>query len=59
MATVSGALTPLGMGLAGLAADLAGQDIARVYLACGAVQVLLAAAAGLSREFRRFLAADL
>jgi len=55
-ATLGGSLTPVGMAVAGVVADLTGQDIPRIYLACGGLQVLLTALAARSPHFRRFLA---
>jgi len=56
VAAVGGALSPLAMGLSGLAAELLGRDIAKLYLCCGALMALLAIALPLmSAKYRDFL----
>ena len=56
MNTLSMGLTPLSMGLSGIVADLTGQNIPVIYVACGLIILLLSSTVSTSREFRRFLA---
>lgn len=56
LATISGALTPLAMGLSGIIADLTGQNIPLIYITCGCISVFLAAAISAKAEFRDYLA---
>ncbi|HIP71156.1 MAG TPA: MFS transporter [Anaerolineae bacterium] len=41
LGTLAGALTPLAMGAAGIIADLTGQNIPLIYIACGVMAALL------------------
>jgi DHA3 family macrolide efflux protein-like MFS transporter len=54
--TLSAGLMPLGMGLAGIVADLTDQNIPLILIACGAISVLLTIALSSSPELREFLA---
>lgn len=56
LATLSGAAAPLGMALAGFAADLTGQNVPAIFATCGAIQLLATAGVVLIRPFREFLA---
>lgn len=56
LGTISGALTPLAMGLAGVVADLTGQNIPLIYIACGVIAALLALAISTNQGFRHYLA---
>jgi len=56
LATIAGALSPLAMGLSGIIADLTGQNIPLIYMACGAISVILATAISMKAEFRDYLA---
>ena len=58
LAAISGSLTPIAMGLAGVVADLLNQNIPLIYVACGAIMTLLSVLVSLSREFLNFLAYD-
>lgn len=58
LATIAGTLTPIAMGLAGVVADLAGQRIAAIYLACSAAMLLVALATALNPAIRGFLASE-
>ena len=56
LATISGGLAPLAMGLTGIVADLANHNIPLIYIVSGAMMTLLSILVCLSREFRSFLA---
>lgn len=58
LAAISGSLTPIAMGLAGVVADLVNQNIPLIYVSCGVIMTLLSVLVSLSREFRSFLAYD-
>lgn len=58
LGTLAASLTPLGMGLSGISADLVGQDIPLIYRSCGAIMVLLCALALMNRDFRGMLSAE-
>jgi MFS transporter, DHA3 family, macrolide efflux protein len=55
LGTISGSLTPIAMGLAGVIADLLNRNIPAIYVACGVIMVLLSGLAALNRNFRQFL----
>jgi MFS family permease len=56
LGTIAGALTPLAMGLAGVVADLTGQNIPLIYLSCGTIATILAVGISANGDFRRYLA---
>ena len=58
LAAISGSLTPIAMGLAGVVADLVNQNIPLIYIACGVIMTLLSVLVSLNGEFRSFLAHD-
>jgi MFS family permease len=58
LATMSGAITPIAMGISGIVADLTGKNIALIYGVCALALMLLAALIGLNKEIRAFLATD-
>ena len=58
LGTISGSLTPIAMGLAGVVADLLNRDIPLIYVACGTIMVALSCLVALNRGFRQFLAYD-
>ncbi|MDY7076348.1 MAG: MFS transporter [Chloroflexota bacterium] len=58
LAAISGSLTPIAMGLAGVVADLVNQNIPLIYVSCGAIMTLLSVLVSLSRDFHGFLAHD-
>lgn len=58
LATISGAVTPIAMGLSGIVADLTGKNIALIYGVCALALMVLAVLIGANKEIRRFLAAD-
>ncbi|MFC2171157.1 hypothetical protein ACFLU6_00830 [Acidobacteriota bacterium] len=49
-------MTPLAMGLAGIVADLTGQNIPPIFLTCGFISAFVGVLLSLSRDFRKFLA---
>ena len=48
-------LTPFGLGLGGVVADLTGRNIPLIYGTCGIILILLSITISLIRPFRRFL----
>lgn len=56
MSTISASVTPIGMGLAGVVADLTGQNIPLIYGACGGIMLVLITMISLNPKFRHFLA---
>lgn len=56
LGTLSSSLAPLAMGLAGVVADLVGQNIPLIYVSCGAIMVVLSLTVLLNRHVRAFLA---
>jgi MFS transporter, DHA3 family, macrolide efflux protein len=58
IATLSGTLAPIAMGLAGIVADLSGQRIPLIYLGCSVAMLVMALLALLSPSIRAFLAYD-
>ena len=56
LTTLSGAIAPLAMGLAGVVADQTGQNIPLIYGVCSGAQLLLAIGMSLNQPIRRFLA---
>ena len=55
LGTISGGLTPIAMGLAGVVADLVGQNIPLIYGCCGAIMAALSLVTLLNRQVRDFL----
>ncbi|KAA3663546.1 MAG: MFS transporter [Chloroflexi bacterium] len=56
LATISGALSPLAMGLSGVIADLTGQNIPLIYIACGVISIVIVVVISIRPAFRKFLA---
>lgn len=56
LTTISGGLMPLGMGLAGVIADLTGQRIPLIFTVSGILVLLTVTALSRSKEFRIFIA---
>jgi len=56
LATISGAITPIAMGVTGPLADLTGQNIPLIYVACGVIMLILSVLVCSSRAMRRYLA---
>lgn len=54
--TIAGGLVPIGMGLAGVIADLTGRNIPLIYIACGVISGILTLLVSMSRDFRNYLA---
>jgi MFS family permease len=59
LAAISGSLTPLAMGLAGVVADLVNQNIPVIYFSCGIIMILMIVLVSFSKPFRQFLATPL
>jgi DHA3 family macrolide efflux protein-like MFS transporter len=55
LTTITAGLTPIGLGLGGLVADLTGKNIPLIYGVCGIILILLSITISLLRPFRRFL----
>ena len=55
LATLTSGLAPLGMGIAGVIADLANKNIPAIYATCGILVLALSIAMACSREARDFL----
>jgi MFS family permease len=55
LATLTSGLAPLGMGIAGVIADIANKNIPAIYATCGVLVFILAVAMSLSKEARDFL----
>jgi MFS transporter, DHA3 family, macrolide efflux protein len=55
LATLTSGLAPLGMGIAGVIADLANKNIPVIYATCGVLVLLLSIAMASSKEARDFL----
>jgi MFS family permease len=56
LGTIEGSMTPIGLGLAGVIADLTGQNVPLIYLSCSGVMLVLVLVIGLNRETRSFFA---
>ena len=56
LGTISGGLMPIGIGLAGVIADLAHQNIPAIFMVCGAITGACIVLVSTNREFRNFLA---
>lgn len=55
LGTLTSGLAPLGMGIAGVIADLANKNIPAIYATCGALVLLLSIGMAFSKEARDFL----
>jgi len=53
--TITAGLTPIGLGLGGVVADLTGRNIPLIYGVCGIILILLSITVSFIRPFRRFL----
>ncbi len=58
MATLSGALVPIAMGLSGVIADLTGQNISAIYVFCGAAMMVVSLVLAANRNLRELVAYD-
>ena len=56
LGTLALGLAPIGMGLAGPVADLTGQKIPLIFVACGLLMVAFTLAVATDRDFRAYLA---
>jgi len=56
MVTVTGALSPIAMGLAGIAGDLTNKNIPLLFSVCGGGLIVLSTVVLINREFRAFIA---
>ncbi|MFC2160045.1 MFS transporter [Acidobacteriota bacterium] len=55
LTTITAGLTPIGLGLGGVVADLTGRNIPLIYGVCGIILILLSITISLLRPFRQFL----
>ena len=55
LTTITAGLTPFGLGLGGVVADLTGRNIPLIYGTCGIILIFLSITIALIRPFRRFL----
>lgn len=55
LSALTGGLAPIGMGIAGVIADLANKNIPVIYATCGVLVLLLSVAMAASKEARDFL----
>jgi len=58
LGTISGSLIPLGLGLAGIIADLTNKNIPVIYIACGAIIVVLSFYLVMSSDVKSFLSIE-
>jgi MFS transporter, DHA3 family, macrolide efflux protein len=56
LGTIEGSMTPIALGLAGVIADLTGQNVPLIYLSCSGAMLVLVLVIGLNRETRAFFA---
>jgi hypothetical protein len=55
LGTLSSALAPVAMGLAGVVADLVNKNILLIYTSCGAILVIIDILLAMNKEYRNFL----
>lgn len=55
LATLAAGLMPIGMGLAGVVADLAGRNVPLIFLVCGVAATALMGWLAMRRDFRAYL----
>ena len=58
LTTLTSGLAPIGMGIAGVVADMANKNIPVIYAICGILVLLMSIGLALSKEARDFLAID-
>jgi MFS family permease len=58
LGTLTSGLAPIGMGIAGVIADMANKNIPIIYATCGLLVLAMSIGLALSREAREFLALD-
>ena len=58
LTTLTSGLAPIGMGIAGVIADMANKNIPVIYAVCGLLVLAMSIGLALSREAREFLALD-
>ncbi len=56
LGAISGGLMPIGMGLAGVIADLTGKNIPLIFSICGGISLLVTIILSTLKEFRAFIA---
>ncbi|MBN2227267.1 MAG: MFS transporter [candidate division Zixibacteria bacterium] len=59
LGTIIGGLMPLGMGLAGVVMEMLDNNVALIFIVCGAVMALINIAMAFNRHYRVFLACDI
>ncbi|UCD17609.1 MAG: MFS transporter [Candidatus Zixiibacteriota bacterium] len=58
LGTIVGGLMPIGMGLAGVVAELLDNNVALIFIVCGLAMALVNVAMAFNRNFREFLACE-
>jgi len=58
LTTLTSGVAPIGMGIAGVIADMANKNIPIIYATCGIMVLLMSIGLALSKEARNFLAID-
>ncbi len=58
LGTLTSGLAPIGMGIAGVIADMANKNIPMIYATCGLLVLVMSVGLALSREARDFLTID-
>ncbi len=59
LGTIIGGLMPLGMGLAGVVMEMLDNNVALIFIVCGAAMALINIGMAFNRHFRVFLACDM
>ncbi|MGE5458712.1 MAG: MFS transporter [Methanococcaceae archaeon] len=59
LTTISGALAPLGAGLAGILFDLTGHNIVLIYAGCGVMMILMTIYFSMNQDFRKYIEIDI
>ncbi len=56
LSTFAMGLAPIALGLSGIVADLTGQNVPLIFIACGVILAIISTIAATAKEFRKFLA---
>jgi len=59
LGTITGGLMPIGMGLAGVVAELLDNDVTLIFIVCGLAMAVVNLAMAFDRHFRDFLACEI
>ena len=55
LGTIVGGLMPIAMGLAGVMADMAGNNVSLIFMICGGISALISLLLSMQKDFRTFL----